>query len=48
MSLARLRREPRRRAEARSCGVVSVGRYPLRGVAQPQELLTPEPGFILP
>ncbi|HEY2540534.1 MAG TPA: adenylate/guanylate cyclase domain-containing protein [Stellaceae bacterium] len=28
--------------------VVSVGRYALRGVAQPQELFTPEPGFILP
>jgi adenylate cyclase len=27
--------------------VVSVGRYALRGVAQPQELFTPEPGFIL-
>ena len=28
--------------------VVSVGRYALRGVATPQELFTPEPGFILP
>jgi adenylate cyclase len=28
--------------------VVSVGRYALRGVAQAQELFTPEPGFILP
>jgi adenylate cyclase len=28
--------------------VVSVGRYALRGVAQPQELFTPEPGFVLP
>ena len=27
--------------------VVSVGRYGLRGVAQPQELFTPEPGFVL-
>jgi adenylate cyclase len=25
--------------------LVSVGRYALRGVAQPQELFTPEPGF---
>jgi hypothetical protein len=28
--------------------VVSVGRYAMRGVAQPQELFTPKPGFILP
>jgi len=27
--------------------MVSVGRYALRGVAQPQELFTPEPGFDL-
>ncbi|MFL5267393.1 MAG: adenylate/guanylate cyclase domain-containing protein [Stellaceae bacterium] len=27
-------------------GLVSVGRYALRGVAQPQELFTPEPGFL--
>jgi adenylate cyclase len=33
-----LGREMRRR-------LVSVGRYALRGVAQPQELFTPEPGF---
>ena len=25
--------------------LVSVGRYALRGVAQPQELFIPEPGF---
>ena len=25
--------------------LVSVGRYALRGVAQPQELFTPEPDF---
>jgi len=25
--------------------LVSVGRYALRGVAQPLELFTPEPGF---
>jgi adenylate cyclase len=25
--------------------LVSIGRYALRGVAQPQELFTPEPGF---
>jgi len=25
--------------------LVSVGRYALRGVGQPQELFTPEPGF---
>jgi adenylate cyclase len=31
-------------AEVRS-RLVSVGRYALRGVAQPQELFTPEPGF---
>jgi adenylate cyclase len=29
------------------CQVVSVGRYALRGVAQPQELFTPEPDFDL-
>jgi adenylate cyclase len=28
--------------------IVSVGRYALRGVAQPQELFTLEPGFTLP
>jgi adenylate cyclase len=28
-------------------GLVSLGRYALRGVAQPQELFTPEPGFEL-
>ncbi len=28
--------------------LVSVGRYALRGVAQPQELFTPEPGFAGP
>jgi adenylate cyclase len=28
--------------------VASVGRYALRGVAQPQELFTPEPGLVLP
>jgi hypothetical protein len=28
--------------------VVSVGRYALRGVAQPQELFTPEPDFEIP
>jgi adenylate cyclase len=28
--------------------VVSVGRFALRGVAQPQELFTPEPGFDIP
>ena len=28
--------------------MVSVGRYALRGVAQPQELFTPEPGFDIP
>jgi adenylate cyclase len=25
--------------------LVSVGRYALRGVGEPQELFTPEPGF---
>ena len=29
-------------------GLVSVGRYALRGVAQPQELFTLEPGFTAP
>jgi adenylate cyclase len=28
--------------------LVSVGRYALRGVTQPQELFTPEPGFEIP
>jgi adenylate cyclase len=28
--------------------LVSVGRYALRGVAQPQELFIPEPGFCIP
>jgi len=28
--------------------LVSVGRYALRGVAQPQELFTPEPDFDIP
>jgi len=28
--------------------MVSIGRYALRGVAQPQELFTPEPGFDIP
>jgi adenylate cyclase len=28
--------------------LVSVGRYALRGVAQPQELFIPEPGFHSP
>ena len=34
-------------AETR-CRLVSVGRYALRGVAQPQELFTAEPGFAGP
>jgi adenylate cyclase len=29
-------------------GLVSVGRYAVRGVAHPQEVLTPEPGFAAP
>jgi len=28
--------------------MVSIGRYALRGVAQPQELFIPEPGFDIP
>jgi adenylate cyclase len=34
--------------EAVRSRLVSVGRYALRGVAQPQELFTPEPGFDAP
>ena len=34
-------------AETR-CRLVSVGRYALRGIAQPQELFTAKPGFAGP